>query len=194
MPPSEPQNVFEATLPAIPNQKFRFTFHPVCPGPVVSSRSHCNWLLFCITLRDIIDDGNKSLSPGTHPVSSDHRTCLCGHHSDSPGDSSNPTYVSGDTLPIHPGDPSNPTYVSVAVSPIPIKITDLLPSDFPFTASELHESQDEPELFYKTPPLPTRTFASDRGPEKREEIRAAALVQVGSPEIEIISETELESD
>ena len=117
-----------------------------------------------------------------------------------PGESSNPTHVSAAVSPIGPGESSKPTYVSAAVSPIPLNILDFLPFDFPSILSKLvDDSEDEPDLIYKTPPHLTRVIASDRGPEKEEigVCKPDALVHrlgVKSPETEIISETEPESD
>lgn len=37
MPESDPRNIFEVTLPPLLNQTIRFTFHPVCPGAIVST-------------------------------------------------------------------------------------------------------------------------------------------------------------
>jgi hypothetical protein len=72
-------------------------------------------------------------------------------------DSSIPMHVSVAVSPFRLGlgDPSTLQRVSRAVSPIPIRIFDLLPSDFPF--SDLSEDSEEPNIIYKTPaPLSTR--------------------------------------
>jgi hypothetical protein len=102
-----------------------------------------------------------------------------------------PVHVSAGVSPIHLGE-SSVTRVSRGISPMPIKIFDLLPSDFPFTLSQLYETQNEPQLFY-TSPQPSCVIVSDLEPESDVEIVSEASKRgVISPEI--VSKTEPESD
>ena len=137
MPESpDPRNTFEVTVPPLlgQDQTFHFTFHPACPGPVVSS-THPRFTIVLLTRTY----QTVKISRGPHPTGPVDlpRVSIC-----TPAPST-PPRVSVGVSPICVQRTPPLTLVSRGLSPVPIE--NLLPSDiaafFASTQMQLESTQ-----------------------------------------------------